>query len=167
RHTWENSLRGNIEHLLVQNAQGFALRIENDHQHSLQQMAEEEAHITETRVTIIAHDGAVLADSEADPKTMENHSGRPEVASALQGKVGKATRLSHTVNVEFLYMAAPSGDRVVRLAYPLTSIHSHRAEIRRTLLRASLLALLVALLLAFGVAQTVSTRLKRIVDFSE
>ena len=70
RHTWENSLRGNIERLLVQNAQGFALRIENDHQHSLQQMAEEEARITETRATIIAHDGSVLADSEADPKTM-------------------------------------------------------------------------------------------------
>src|SRR5437016_5788374 len=97
RRTWENSQRSNIERLLVQNAQGFALRIENDHQHSLQQMAEEEAHITETRATIIGHDGIVLADSEADPKTMENHAGRPEVASALGGQTGSATRLSHTV----------------------------------------------------------------------
>src|SRR5437016_6784604 len=167
RRTWENSLRNDVERLLLQNVEAFALRVQNDQQHSLQAMAAEESRITETRTTIIARDGAVLADSEADPKTMENHAGRPEVAAALQGKVGKATRLSHTVNVEFLYMAAPSGDRVVRLAYPLTSIHSHRAEIRRTLLRASLLALLVALLLAFGVAQTVSTRLKRIVDFTE
>jgi len=63
RNTWENTLRRDNERLLVQNAQGFALRVQNDHQHSLQQMATEEAQITETRVTIIARDGVVLADS--------------------------------------------------------------------------------------------------------
>src|SRR5215472_1594093 len=107
RHTWEDSLHGDVERLLVQNAQGFALRIQNDHQHSLQQMADEEARITETRATIITRDGTVLADSQADPKTMENHAGRPEVVEALQGKNGTATRLSHTVGVEFLYVAVP------------------------------------------------------------
>jgi two-component system phosphate regulon sensor histidine kinase PhoR len=167
RRTWENSQRNDIEHLLAQHVQGFALRVQNDHQHSLQEMAAEESRITETRTTIIAHDGTVLADSEADPKTMENHAGRPEVAAALQGKTGMATRMSHTVGVEFLYVATPSGDKVVRLAYPLSSIRSHLGEIRRTLLRASFLALLLALLLAVVVAQTVSTRLKRIVHFAE
>src|SRR5215831_19970543 len=88
RYTWEKSLRSDIDRLLVQNAQGFALRIANDHQHSLRQMTEEEAQITETRATIIARDGTVLADSQADPKTMENHAGRPEVAAALKGKIG-------------------------------------------------------------------------------
>src|SRR5215831_15019715 len=112
RHTWENSLRNDIERLLVQNAQTFALRIQNDHQHSLQQIAEEEARITGTRATIIARDGTVLAYSEADPKTMENHAGRPEVVTALKGGIGSATRLSHTVGVEFLYVAVPSGDQI-------------------------------------------------------
>src|SRR5258708_6866568 len=167
RHTWENSLRGNIERLLVQNAQGFALRIENDHQHSLQQMAEEEARITETRATIIAHDGAVLADSEADPKTMENHAGRPEVASALGGQTGSATRLSHTVGAEFLYVAVPSGDKVARLAYPLSNVRTHLAAIRSTLLRSTALALLLALVLAIIIAETISRRLRRIVRFAE
>jgi two-component system phosphate regulon sensor histidine kinase PhoR len=167
RRTWENSQRNDIERLLAQHVQGFTLRVQNDHQHSLQEMAAEESRITETRTTIIARDGTVLADSEADPKTMENHAGRPEVAAALQGKTGMATRMSHTVGVEFLYVATPSGDKVVRLAYPLSSIRSHLGEIRRTLLRASFLALLLALLLAVVVAQTVSTRLKRIVHFAE
>ena len=49
---------------------------------------------------------------------------------------------------------------------PLSSIRDNVAEVRRTLLLASLLALLPALLLAAVVAQTVSTRLKRIVDFA-
>jgi two-component system phosphate regulon sensor histidine kinase PhoR len=167
RHTWENALRNDIERLLVQNAQGFALRVENDHQHSLQQMAAEESRITETRVTIIARDGVVLADSEADPKTMENHAGRPEIAAALGGKVGSSTRLSHTVGIEFLYVAAPSGDKVVRLAYPLSSIQQHIAAIRSNLLRATGLALLLALILAVVIAEVISYRLRRIVRFAE
>jgi two-component system, OmpR family, phosphate regulon sensor histidine kinase PhoR len=166
RHTWEKSLRNDIERLLTQNAQGFALRVQNDRQHTLQQMAEEEARITETRVTIIAHDGVVLADSEADPKTMENHAQRPEVASALGGHTGSSMRLSHTVGIEFLYVAVPSGDKVARLAYPLSDIQRHISEIRRTLLRATALALLLALLLAMVIAELISRRLRRIVHFA-
>jgi two-component system phosphate regulon sensor histidine kinase PhoR len=167
RRTWESSLHNDIEKLLVQNAQGFAARVQNDHEHSLQQMAEEEARITETRTTIIARDGLVLADTEADPKTMENHAGRPEVAAALKGNTGAATRLSHTVGVEFLYVAVPSGDKVVRLAYPLATLRKHLEDIRSTLLRGTALALLFALALAIAVAQNISTRLKRIVRFAE
>jgi len=167
RHNWESSLHSDIERLLVQNAQGFALRVANDHQHTLQQMAEEEAAITETRTTIIAHDGVVLADTEADPKTMENHAGRPEVAAALSGKVGSATRLSHTVGIDFLYVAAPSGDKVVRLAYRLSNIQAHISGIRRTIFSATALALLLALLLAIVIAEIMSRRLRRIVEFAE
>jgi two-component system phosphate regulon sensor histidine kinase PhoR len=167
RRTWESSLHNDIEKLLVQNAEGFALRVQNDHEHSLQQMAEEESKITETRTTIIARDGVVLADSEADPKTMENHAGRPEVAAALKGTKGAATRLSHTVGVEFLYVAVPSGDKVVRLAYPLATFQQHLDAIHGTLLRGTAWALLFALVLAIAVAQNVSTRLRRIVKFAE
>jgi two-component system, OmpR family, phosphate regulon sensor histidine kinase PhoR len=167
RHTWEKSLLNDIERLLTQNARGFAVRAQNDRQHTLQQMAEEESRITETRVTIIARDGVVLADSEADPKTMENHAHRPEIAAALAGQTGNSMRLSHTVGVEFLYVAVPSGDKVVRLAYPLADIQRHLGEIRRTLLRTTALALLLALLLAIVIAELISRRLRRIVYFAE
>jgi two-component system, OmpR family, phosphate regulon sensor histidine kinase PhoR len=167
RHTWENSLQNDIERLLVQNATGFALRIQNDHEHTLQQMAEEEARFTETRATIIARDGTVLADSRADPKTMENHANRPEVIAALQGRSGAATRVSRTVGVEFLYVAVPSGDKIARLAYPMATLRGHIADIRSNLVRATALALLLALVLAVIIAQTISARLKRIVRFAE
>ena len=167
RHTWENAVRNDIERVLVQNAQGFALRVQNDHEHSLQQMANEEARITETRVTIITRDGIVLADTEADPKTMENHAGRPEVVAALSGKTGTSSRVSHTVGIEFLYLAVPSGDKIVRLAYPLSSLQRHIDSIRSNLLRASALALLLALLLAMVIAEVISRRLRRIVRFAE
>jgi two-component system phosphate regulon sensor histidine kinase PhoR len=167
RHTWENAVRDDIEKLLVQNAQGFALRVENDHQHSLQQMADEEARITQTRVTIIARDGVVFADSEADAKTMENHAGRPEVVAALSGKTGSSSRVSHTVGIEFLYLAVPSGDKIVRLAYPLSSMQQQISSIRANLLRATVLALLLALVLAALIAEVISRRLRRIVRFAE
>lgn len=167
RRTWENFLRRDIERLLVENAQGFALRIQNDREHTLQDMALEEARITQTRVTIIARDGTVLADSEADPRTMENHATRPEVATALKGQTGANTRASATVGTEFFYVAVPSGDKVARLAYPLASVRSHIAEIEGALLRGTLLALLFALALAVIVAQLISSRLRRIVGFAE
>jgi two-component system phosphate regulon sensor histidine kinase PhoR len=167
RHTWENAVRNDIERVLVQNAQGFALRVQNDHEHSLQQMANEEARITETRVTIIARNGVVLADTEADPKTMENHAGRPEVVAALAGNTGSSSRVSHTVGIEFLYLAVPSGDKIVRLAYPLSSLQRSLASIRSNLLRATALALLLALLLAMVIAEVISRRLRRIVRFAE
>src|SRR5262249_51863170 len=82
-------------------------------------------------------------------------------------KTGTATRLSHTVGIEFLYVAVPSGDKVVRLAYRLSSIRDSMARIRPTLVRATLLALLLALLLAVLIAEVISRRLRRIVDFAE
>ncbi len=167
RQTWESSLQSDIERLLVQNAQSFALRVENDHQHSLQQMALEEERITQTRATIIAHDGSVLADSEADPRTMENHASRPEVAAVLRGKVGSSTRLSHTVGVEFFYVAVASGDKIVRLAYPLANVKSDLARIRTALLHGTAWALLLALVLAIVIAEIISRRLRRIVQFAE
>lgn len=167
RSTWESSTRRDLERTLVQEAESFALLIQNDHSHSMQQIAEAEAGITRTRATIIARDGKVLADSTADPETMENHAGRPEIVTALAGRPGAAARRSHTVGIEFLYVAVPSGDKVARLAYPLSTIRSQVAEIRRTLLRSSLLALSFALVLASIAAQLVSGRLRRIVRFAE
>lgn len=60
-----------------------------------------------TRVTIIAADGKVLADSEENTQAMENHSHRLEVVEALQGKTGKSVRFSSTANENMLYVAVP------------------------------------------------------------
>jgi two-component system phosphate regulon sensor histidine kinase PhoR len=60
-----------------------------------------------TRVTIIATDGKVLADSEENIQSMENHSHRPEVVEALQGRTGRSIRFSSTVNRDMLYVAVP------------------------------------------------------------
>src|SRR5882762_8904098 len=50
------------------------------------------------RVTVIASDGQVLADSQSDPATMENHARRPEIRDAFAKGDGQSIRHSVTVD---------------------------------------------------------------------
>ena len=69
------------------------------------------------RLTVIDPQGVVLADSEQDPATMENHRQRPEVAAALAGEIGVAQRMSTTVKRRMVYVAVPGAREVVRASY--------------------------------------------------
>jgi two-component system phosphate regulon sensor histidine kinase PhoR len=164
---WEASLRNEIESSLSQKTAMFAARVEANHGSPLQSIAEQEAHLAGARATIIDRSGRVLADSEADPATMENHAGRPEVRQALAGSVGSDVRLSHTVGVDFLYVAVPTEHEVVRLAYPLSVLKQTTREVRRRMLVASIGAFLLATLLAALLSQFLTRRLKRILQFAD
>jgi two-component system phosphate regulon sensor histidine kinase PhoR len=63
------------------------------------------ARVSQTRVTIIAGDGKVLFDSQADPATMENHNDRPEVVEARRERMGTSSRQSHTLDEHAVYLA--------------------------------------------------------------
>jgi len=63
------------------------------------------ARASQTRVTIIAGDGKVLFDSQADPATMENHNDRPEVIEARLQRMGTSSRQSHTLAEHAVYLA--------------------------------------------------------------
>lgn len=166
RHSWENSLREEIQRTLTQEALIFATRVKYEPGLSPDEIARDVSSASGARATIIRQDGVVLADSEADPAKMENHAGRPEVREALEGRIGSSSRVSHTVGIDFLYVAAPIPGGVVRLAYPLNAIAIANRKIRNTLLGASLLAILIATLIAAIAAQSITRRLQRIVAFS-
>ncbi len=109
------------------------------------------------RLSVIAADGRVLADSAHDPGTMENHATRPEVAAALAGGPGSDVRRSRTLEVPMLYVAVPleGPDRpraVIRLAMPLTAVSHAAGEVRRTVLAGAAAAL--ALSLGFAILVT-------------
>ncbi|HZS33480.1 MAG TPA: ATP-binding protein [Methylomirabilota bacterium] len=123
----------------------------------LRHLVERYAATVGARLTVIAPDGSVLADSAHDPETMENHATRPEVATALAGGPGSDIRQSRTLDVPMLYVAVPLGgpDRpggVIRLAMPLTAVSHAAAEVRRTVIAGAALA--VALSLGFAVFVT-------------
>ncbi|NLT35506.1 MAG: HAMP domain-containing protein [Gaiellales bacterium] len=73
----------------------------------LQVLAAEAGDAGGMRLTVVARDGTVLADSEADPGTLDNHADRPEVARALAGNEARARRESATLGRLEVYVAIP------------------------------------------------------------
>ena len=119
---WERTLREQIERNLKQKTLMFAYRVESDRQHSLADITAQEGQAAGARATVIDPTGKVLADSETDPSTMENHAQRKEFAAALAGNIGVEERKSRTLDIPFVYVAAPISGGAVRLAYPLSEI---------------------------------------------
>lgn len=106
------------------------------------------------RLTIIDPDGTVLIDTGADADNLENHAGRPEVASALSTGWGEDTRSSDTVGVPMLYVAKRFTDGMIgRASMPLSSIDSLVWRNATGLLVASVVALLLALALSRRMAR--------------
>jgi two-component system phosphate regulon sensor histidine kinase PhoR len=167
RKIWEQTLREQIERNLKQKTLLFAQRVETDRQHALVDIAAQEGQAAGARATVIDPSGNVLADSEADPRSMENHSRRPEFIAALAGHLGVEQRSSHTLGIPFLYVAAPVSGGAVRLAYPLAEIESTSHQLARALLWGSLIAIAAALLVAGAASRYVARRLGRIVAFAE
>jgi two-component system phosphate regulon sensor histidine kinase PhoR len=113
------------------------------------------------RITLIGADGTVLADSAADPATMQNHAGRPEVQAALHGSTGVATRTSATLGDPYLYVALPPENGViVRVARPLSQLQSRLTRVRATIAGAFSLALLLGLAALLAVSRSLSRPLE-------
>ena len=123
------------------------------------------------RVTVIASDGRVLADSQSDVQTMENHAGRPEIRDALAKGDGQSMRHSVTINRDLLYYAVrlSVADRppvVLRFALPLQTVDEELAGYRRRLWLASVIMLLVTGIASLLVSQSLSSRVDRLRMFS-
>src|SRR5262249_33981046 len=89
-----------------------------------------------TRITLIARDGRVLADSDEDPARMENYATRPEIQAAGQAQFGSATRLSQTVHQQMMFVALGTGGDsgpvgYVRVALPLDKVTEQTAWLSR------------------------------------
>ena len=112
------------------------------------------------RLTVIAGDGTVLAESDKPTDQLaaiENHLYRPEIQSALENGIGSAQRRSDTVGVDLLYVAVrESPMRLVRVALPLHDVTAISQHVRRAIAVASIVVGLIALPLIFWLAQRTS-----------
>ncbi|HWB20292.1 MAG TPA: ATP-binding protein, partial [Phycisphaerales bacterium] len=96
----------------------------------------------------IAADGTVLADSQHDASSMENHLTRPEVQAALQqaSGVGVSVRTSSTLDRDYAYFAQEVKDAsrtsyVYRVAIPLEELNSESRHLLIAIGAAALLTL--------------------------
>ncbi len=124
------------------------------------------------RVTLIDPSGKVLADSEHDPETMENHAGRPEIREALAHSTGSSIRHSATLDRDLCYFAYRTNydgqpGYVLRLAVPLEDLEVAERAVRDRVLSAIFFAALLALGFAFIFSRTLTKRIERLGNFAD
>jgi two-component system, OmpR family, phosphate regulon sensor histidine kinase PhoR len=118
------------------------------------------------RLTVIDPRGVVLADSQQDPDSMENHSNRPEVGAAFNGQVGMSSRFSGTIRRWMIYVAVPVKDPegrlrgVVRASAYAEELEALSRQERGSLLLFSCLLLAACLLSALLLSRTISSPLR-------
>jgi len=123
------------------------------------------------RITVISAEGRVLADSQADAESTENHAARPEVAEALSKGEGRSVHHSATADRDFLYYAvrqiAPDEPpAVLRFALPIQTTDEVLGSFRRKLWLSSFLVLMVAGGLSLLFSRGFTDRVDRLKDFS-
>ena len=106
------------------------------------------------RLTVIADDGRVIADSSfsgSDLAAMANHATRPEIVAARRHGVGSSLRFSNSVGQPFLYVARaiPGQDVSIRVSTSVEGIEKAAAELRRALFGQTVVLILLGLPLAF------------------
>lgn len=140
---------------------------------SLQETARDLGSRASARVTLVATDGTVLADSavrDADLSSVENHKSWPEIQQALSTGQGRDIRSRHTTGERTMYRAIlmrPSQDApplVVRVALPMLILDREIAELRQRLFLALGVAFLVALTLSVWLAHSITKPLSDIVS---
>jgi two-component system phosphate regulon sensor histidine kinase PhoR len=122
------------------------------------------------RVTVVTAEGMVLADSQSDPQTMENHAARPEIVQAFAEGSGRSIRHSATLHRDLVYLAVrqgPAGKKyVLRFALPVETVGQLLWPFRKSLWLASGLILLLAGLVVVAVSRKFSGRIERLTAFS-
>ncbi|MBX3394621.1 MAG: HAMP domain-containing protein [Phycisphaerae bacterium] len=172
----ESTYRSNLTHRLFE--QAAALKAElaplleparhSELQSAIRQI--DRLNLAAIRVTVVALDGRVLADTEGDPHLMESHGTRPEIVCALERGQGESERWSATVKHDMKYVAArvesPNGSPLgtVRVSMPVRGITAQTATMTRLIWQTGAVGLAAAILLALGLAYIWSNPLQRITE---
>ena len=121
----------------------------------------------EDRVTFVAEDGEVLADSNSDKFSMENHANRVEIMQARRDGLGVDNRYSVTTHVHYLYVAKKIlvDDKVIylRLATPLNTIMSNFYTLWSRLIIIFVIFMVLGLIAAYQMSKRVRYDIEQIV----
>lgn len=152
---------------LAAQARLVRVRLERQSESTCQAVCAEFSAALGSRFTIISTAGQVLADSEQDPSSFDNHADRPEIRAALTGSTGVSLRRSHSLGKELLYVAVPlrHGSEIwgaARAALPEAALQERLALLRGKLLLGAVPALVLAAAASFLLALRVSKPLQEI-----
>lgn len=146
-----NTLSANLRNLGGSLILGVSPLLEEGRFNELDSLVKKMGGQIDTRITVVDPEGVVLADSEKDPESMENHRNRPEVIEALKGSFGTSLRLSTTVGEEMLYVALPIQSHgtilgILRVSLFLTSINGLLNDLKMNILYVTTVIIIICLL---------------------
>ena len=108
------------------------------------------------RITLVAADGTVIADTAADAKTLENHADRKEIKDALNSGNGTSSRYSSTLMKKTLYYAEKLEDgNILRVSTTQNSVIIILLGLLQPLILIILFALLLSLFLSHKVSKAI------------
>ncbi|WP_418640700.1 ATP-binding protein [Sulfurimonas sp. ST-27] len=121
------------------------------------------------RLTIIDEEGNILAESDKDKDTMDNHKYRDEIVQANREKHGYTIRHSHTLDKDLQYVAKKYtiNGRVlyVRVAREIKGVRSEIINLGIKIAFVLLLFFLIVLYMSYRINIQIQHETKRIVDF--
>jgi two-component system phosphate regulon sensor histidine kinase PhoR len=125
-----------------------------------------------TRITVILLDGVVVADSDHDPATMENHGNRPEIKEALDKGVGRSLRFSSTLNKTMMYLAVPIVEQgrtlaVVRTSIPAVAMDKNLRDIYHKIILSVGTVAIFAAAVTLAIARTISRPIERMKETAQ
>jgi two-component system phosphate regulon sensor histidine kinase PhoR len=123
--------------------------------------------ISETRITVILPTGVVIGDSREEPRHMDNHAKRPEIAKALSGETGTSIRRSATLLQRMMYVAIPifaNGEVAVvaRTSLPVTAIDEELADIRLKIAFGGLFIAIIAAAISLAISRQYSRPIEKL-----
>jgi two-component system phosphate regulon sensor histidine kinase PhoR len=124
------------------------------------------------RVTLIDAAGRVIADSDRQLITVDNHLNRSEIQEARLKGQGTAIRYSQTLKADTLNVALPLYDGTnltgyIRLSRPMLQVAQSIDEIRLSVLKALLLILLLSMILAVVFSAKIVAPIQEIEAFTD
>ena len=108
------------------------------------------------RITLVAPDGRVIADTQADAEKLENHSSRKEISDAIKFGSGKSSRYSSTVMQKTLYYAKRLDDgSVLRVSTTQNSVFMILLGLLQPIVAAVMIALVISLVLSHKASESI------------
>jgi two-component system phosphate regulon sensor histidine kinase PhoR len=155
----------NIRTTLV--SKQFAIHLNTADYQGVDSLSKEIGRIISTRITVILPDGRVIGDSEDEPAKMENHSGRPEVQSALKTGKGVSVRYSSTIHQRLMYLALPvmqSGEiaLIVRTSVSIKTIDDALESIKTKMAIAGAIIAAIMAILSLFISRRISRPLEEL-----
>jgi len=152
-----------VEKSLLENIKIVSLHVKE--KGNLDKLAQDIKKNLNIRLTIINQDGEVVAESDEDKESMDNHKYREEIMEAKNENYGHIIRHSATLDKDLLYVAKRFDNTYIRMAKEIDKINEHLMSLAIKTGIALILFFIVSFLIAYKISIQLEKETNRILKF--